>query len=75
MREKLLNMNHANNGWQPANTAPEEEKLLVWVDGVGHEMALKLNGKWVEYFLWNPIESVGGCKVTHWQHLPQGPAE
>ena len=57
-----------NGQWQPSETAPNDEALLVWADHsfvVGHyNTALK---RWIAY------DERGLRNVTHWMPLPPRP--
>ena len=56
-----------NNGWQPMETAPENEEVLVWCSGVRVAYQDKLGN-------WRGISGrVYKTKVTKWQPKPPPP--
>jgi len=58
-----------NQGWQPIETAPKGELVLVSTDGKCFDIALTNDGH-----LWWSNSEVTFCFPTHWQPLPPPPA-
>jgi len=50
--------------WQPIETAPKDQEILVWAHGIG---------QWVSKFAW--WDCGAHRKPTHWMPLPEPPHE
>lgn len=71
-RARLLGHIKAQD-WRPIETAPRDEKILLWVPGERYP----LKGWWCKRHQWETYECglISSDTPTHWQPLPASPHE